>query len=265
MSFQPIVVGSGLVGWQFLQSTQDRQKEVFNASPLLKRDTDYFAQNIGSIKTAEDLVSDRRLLRVALGAFGLQDDIDSKFFIRRILEDGTTERTALANRLADERYKAFSKAFGFDNPFGPKTSSVGFAQDIVAKFRQQSFEVAVGESDQSLRLALNFKRGLTEIHESGSSENAQWFRLMGTPPMRTVLEKALNLPSSFGQLDIDVQKDVFQEKARARFGTDKISEMLEPDVMKKVVQTYLLQEQIGQFQTSNSGQIALTLLQSSRR
>ncbi|WP_245710721.1 DUF1217 domain-containing protein [Citreimonas salinaria] len=205
------------------------------------------------------------MLRVALGAFGLQDDIDSKFFIRKILEEGTTERSALANKLADERYKAFSKAFGFGNPRGPGTSAPGFAEDIVAKFRQQSFEVAVGESDQSLRLALNFERGLTEINESGSSENAQWFRLMGTPPMRTVLEKALNLPKTFGQLDIDVQKQVFQDKAQARFGTDKISEMLEPDVMKKIVQTYLLQEQIGLFQATSSGQIAITLLQTARR
>ena len=66
--FQPVLISSGLSGWQFLQSTYDRQIATFNQSTQIKRDTDYFAENISSVTTAEDLVSDRRLLTVALGA-----------------------------------------------------------------------------------------------------------------------------------------------------------------------------------------------------
>ena len=80
--FQPVVISSGIAGWQFLQATYDRQVESFNSSAELKRDTDYFEQEIGNIRTAEELVSDRRLLTVALGAFGLEDDINNTYFIR---------------------------------------------------------------------------------------------------------------------------------------------------------------------------------------
>ena len=79
----------------------------------MMRDTDYFAAKIGEIDSAEQLVSDRRLLSVALGAFGLHADIDNKYFIRKVLEDGVLKEDALANRLTDERYKSLTKAFGF--------------------------------------------------------------------------------------------------------------------------------------------------------
>jgi hypothetical protein len=94
MTFTPVVPLGGLVGFALLSRTLDRQTELFNAAPALRRDTDHFAQTIAGVQTAADLVADRRLLRVALGAFGLQDDIDSRAFVRAILEQGTEDDKA---------------------------------------------------------------------------------------------------------------------------------------------------------------------------
>ena len=55
----------------------------------------------GRIASAEALVKDRRLLTVALGAFGLDGEIDKKFFIRKVLEGGTEASDSLANRPYD--------------------------------------------------------------------------------------------------------------------------------------------------------------------
>ena len=101
--FQPLVPTGGLAGWRFLQRTYDTQFEAFNQSVSLQRDTDYFRENIGQVTTAEALVSDRRLLSVALGAFGLQDDVDNRYFIRKVLEEGSVNEDALAVRFADRR------------------------------------------------------------------------------------------------------------------------------------------------------------------
>ena len=95
MTFQPIVPLGGLPGWALLNRTLDRQTEVFNQSPVLVRETDYFEQNIGNVRTPEDLVSDRRLLEVALGAFGLGDDINSQALLKRVLEGSTGDNDAL--------------------------------------------------------------------------------------------------------------------------------------------------------------------------
>ena len=76
--FQPIIPTDGLAGWRFLQRTYDTQLDSFARSAPVQRDTDYFAQKIASVTSAEELVADRRLLTVALGAFGLQDDINNR-------------------------------------------------------------------------------------------------------------------------------------------------------------------------------------------
>lgn len=262
MTYQPVIVGSGLNAWQFLTSTKDTQQAVFNKDTVLTRDTEYFAQNIGNIETAEQLVDDRRLLRVALGAFGLEDDLNNKFFIKTILEGGVVDPTSLANRLTDERYRSLAKAFEFDGIIGPRTSRSGFADEIVSKFREQSFEIAVGAQDESLRLSLNFGRQIGEMADESISDNAKWFRVMGTTPLRTVLETALNLPSGFGQLDIDKQLDIFREKMDSRYGVSEIDEMAEPDVLNRIVQGYLLQNQISDGAAFTSSSVALTLLQS---
>ena len=78
MSYQPIIPSNGIVGWNFLQATYDKQFETFTKDAVLQRETDYFIENIGNVKSAEDLLSDSRLLTVALDAFGLGEDIYKK-------------------------------------------------------------------------------------------------------------------------------------------------------------------------------------------
>lgn len=262
MNFQPLVPVGGLPGWVLLNKTMDRQTELFNQSPAIVRDTDYFEQNIGNVRSAEDLVSDRRLLQVALGAFGLGDDLNSRALIKRVLEDGTSEPGALANRLADERYTKLSDAFGFAEPGLPRTALAGFGREIADRYRSLEFEVAVGEQDESLRLAMNARRELSEILQTDVSEDAKWFTIMGIPPLRKVFETALGLPSSFAQLDIDRQLEEFKELASDKLGIDTLSVLNDDEAKEDFIRQFLLRDQIASFQVQSSNAIALTLLQS---
>ncbi|PIE12424.1 MAG: flagellar protein [Rhodobacterales bacterium] len=262
MAFQPVIPLSGLVGWKFLERTHDRQTEAFNSSSDVVRDTDYFAGNIGDINTAEELVSDRRLLRVALGAFGLQDDIDNKFFIRKVLEEGVIDTTSLANKMSDDRYHGLAEAFGFGDFDVPNTKMSTFPGEIVELYRARSFEVAVGEQDETLRFALNAKRELAEIANDSASDDTKWYTIMGNAPLRQVFETALGLPSSFAQLDLDQQLEVFRDKATAQFGDGEVSQFSTDAAVESLVQRYLVRAQIADIQTISSGSIALTLLQS---
>ena len=210
---QPVVIGSGLVGWQFMQSTYDRQIESFSKSPELQRDIDYFKENIGKVFTAEALVSDRQMLRVALGAFGLEEDLNNRYFIQKMLEEGTTAEDALANRFTDTRYKELSEAFGFGPTEIPQTFKAGFAEDIASKFLANSFEVATGAQDETMRVALYGQRKLAEVVGVEGTQAQKWFSIMGQPPLREIFQTAFNLPASFGQVDIDQQLGVFEERA----------------------------------------------------
>lgn len=263
MSYTPIIPMTGNAGWSFLQRTLETQKTAFESSTVTKRDTDYFAENIGKVSSAEDLVKDFRLLKVALGAFGLDDQTGSKFLIRKVLEEGTTAEEALANKMSDGRYQALSAAFGFEHD-PPKTKEAGFADTIIAAYKERQFEVAVGEQDENMRLALALERDLASVVTEGSKAETAWYRIMGTKSLRAVFEGALNLPTATGALDVDKQLTVFQDKAEKYFGTSDPADFLQPERLEELTRRFLVQADLQATASSMSGgSIALMLLQSS--
>ncbi|MFN3971530.1 MAG: DUF1217 domain-containing protein [Gemmobacter sp.] len=267
MSFQPALPLGGYAGWAILKRTAPAQRLAFERTPAMQRDEAYFRDKIGGVKTAEQLVSDRRLLRVALGAFGLDKDIDNRFFIRKVLEDGTLKVGALANRLADKQYVALSQAFGFGDFAEPRTQLSDFADGILKDFKTRAFEQAVGAQDNAMRLALNAEREVKALAERSTSDEVKWFTLMGNRPMRAVFETALRLPASFGTLDLDRQLDVLRQKTRAAFGDQTVAQFADPAKLDKLVKRYLLMSEVAANGTSatTGASGAVTILQSMRR
>lgn len=264
MTFQPVVPFGGFAGWQFLQRTIDTQREAFDASPVRQRDVDYFRENIGSIGSAEELVSDRQLLTVALGAFGLEADIDNRFFIQKVLEEGTSSSEALANRLADTRYRTFSEAFGFGELALPSTFRTGFGDEVADAFLERQFEVGVGETDQTMRLALTLERELPEIGARSVANDTKWLIIMGNPPLRNVFETTLGLPPSFGALDIDRQLEDFKDRAESVLGTSDVGELADGEASDELLRTYLARAQLESsgLTSFTPASAALTLLTS---
>lgn len=260
MSFQPIIPSTGLAGWQFLQNTLDRQVKAHEDSPIVQKAVDYFAENIAKITSPKELVQDRRLLEVALGAFGLSEDINNKFFIEKILAEGTSTEGALANKLADKRYAALADAFGFDTL--PQTGLTSFSDKIIAQYERRSFEVAVGAQNDTFRIGLNLERELPDIAAKVSTNDSKWFAVMGNPALREVFQTAFGLPSEFAQVDLDQQLAVFKDTALRRFGTNDIADFASSDKLEELTQLYFLQDQIKQTASVGSASIALTLLQS---
>lgn len=264
MNFTPVLPLGGLPGWVLLNRTLDRQTELFDKSPQIQRDTAYFESNIATVTSAEELVSDRRLLRVALGAFGLQDDIENRAFIRKILEEGTAADDALANRLSDDRYKRLADAFGFAGPAPPETGSPEFGREITDRFRRREFEVAVGNQDEALRLALNAQREVENVARDDASEDARWFRILGNAPLRRVFEVALGLPESFGQLDLDRQLDEIKSRASRQLDIGSLSDLSDTGRQDALIRRFLLRDQVAAINVQSSQSIALTLLQNTR-
>lgn len=262
MSFTPVLPLQGYAGWQFLKRTQAQQEMAFRNQPSLQRDSEYFREKIGQVRTAEALVSDSRLLRVALTAFGLEGDAQNRFFIRKVLEEGTLQDSALANRLADKRYRELSAAFGFGDVTPPRTAARGFADTVVNRFLNARFQSAVGAQNGDFRLALNAQTELVTLARSAVSERTKWFSVLGSPPLRQVFEKAFGLPNAFGALDIDRQVDVLDRRARATFGEGSVGQFADPVKMDRLLRTFLIRSEAaaGSFGQS-PGQAALTLLQ----
>ncbi|MEO0912022.1 MAG: DUF1217 domain-containing protein [Pseudomonadota bacterium] len=223
---------------------------------------EYFKENIANVLTAEELVADRQLFKVALGAFGLDSEIDKRFFMQKILKEGTESSDALAIRFTDPRYRQFSEAFGFGNALGPRTGEFDFAQRITDAYKERQYEAAVGDQDTNLRLALGFKREIADLAELPGGEAGAWFSILGSIPLRTVFDTAFGLPTEFRQLDIDRQRELLEDRAQDLFGTRSVSAFQDPENVDTLINRFLVRAQAELGPTSGTpGFAALTLLQ----
>lgn len=264
MTYQPALPLPGYAGWTFLKRTLPAQTQALQASPEMKRDEAYFREKIASINTAEDLVKDRRLLKVALGAFGLEGDLNNRFFIRKVLEGGTLKADSLANRLADKQYLKLADAFGFGDFATPRNKLSDFADKTIALYRTRQFESAVGQQNGDFRLALNAERELGALAAKSSSNDTKWFTVLGSPPLRKVFETALRLPASIGSIDIDRQLAVFKSRAEGKFGSSDLAQFKDPAKLETLLRSFLLaSEQTTYSSTTQPAARALQMLQAS--
>ena len=263
MFFQPAIGTGGYLGWLVLERTEERQREVHDRSPTLERNIDYFRENFSHSLSAGELVDDRRLLSVVLGAFGLSEEINKKAFIEKILNDGVADDDALANRLNEPRFKAMSEFFGF----GPPVDEIiirdaDFIEDVIARYKSLEFERAVGETDNDMRLALNFRREISEFAESTAEESTMWLQILGRKPVREVLSAAFGIPIEVSQLDIDRQREIFADKAKQFFGDSSKEIFGKPEVIEETIRRFFFRRQIDSGPDATTpGYAALTLLQ----
>lgn len=271
MSYLPALPSGAYIGWLSWQRQGAMHQKAFDNSAAQLRKADYFRENISKAVTAEALVSDRRLLDVALGAFGLSDDLNSRFFIRKVLEGGTLKEGALALRLSDPRYRELAAAFGYGDFSVPSTVLSDFPDKILSAWRERSMEVTLSQVNEPLRVALNAQRELPKIAEKKTtSENTKWFSIIGQPALRELFRKAFNLPVAFGALNLDRQVAILSEKSEALLGDPSPAQFTNPEKTEKLIRRYLLQtdrENVGAGSPSAAtrGSAALTLLSMGRR
>ena len=258
MSFQPVVPLPGVAGWRFLERTQAKQQAAFENGAEIRREIAYFEENIAAVKTAGDLVADRRLLKVALAAFGLETELDKKAFVRKVLEEGTTAEGAMATRLTDPAWRKLSAAFGFGDA-GARTGEAGFAAQIV-----------VGLQDPRLR---GRGRRYRQQHAAGAelpprdrrrsppATAAAGTRSSARSRCAQVVEKAFGLPSQFSQIDIDKQVDTLKDRATGCSASDTLTVFQDKAAVDKLIDRFLARTQIENGATaSGPAANALTLL-----
>ena len=259
MSFSPVIPSSGLTGLRFLQSTYDRQIEAFGLSASVQNDIKYTIEKLSNPITVDELIDDSRLLRTTLTAFGLQGEETKQALVRKVIEENTNPESTFLARLNNRQYTAYADAFKpVDGVIAFDTEAVN---KIIQDFVESSFEIAIGEQDESLRLALNYEAEISEIVGEGSSDLAIAYRILGDEPIRAVLETALNLPTEFAQLDIDRQASILQEKLQSAFGISNLSDLANPDEIDAVITRFQVIESINSGPSASTpGAAALTLL-----
>lgn len=251
----------GMSGWRLLQRTGTAAVARFAADPQIVRATEKFSAAKDSLTSAEGIVGNYNTLKVALTAFGLEGDINNKAFIRKVLESDLADPKSLANRLSDKRYLKLAQAFAL-GPGGKPAKPETIVNLVSRSYVERAFELAVGETDDNLRLALNAKRELNLLANRTSSESTKWYTILGSPPLRSVVEGALGLPSSLAKAPVEKQLEAFGAAASRRFGGNFFDKLKDATTLDKLIETYVARSAVSNPQAGYSGpySAALTIL-----
>ncbi|MEP2705389.1 MAG: DUF1217 domain-containing protein [Roseibium sp.] len=188
---------------QLVRTNIDRSLETIASDPAIERQTEYYRENIRSIKSVDEFLADDRIYSYAMTAMGLEDMTYAKAFMRKVLEEGVTKDNTFANQLADTKYRKFAEVFDFER-FGSSATSFSKTQDgIIDKFVRQTLEVREGQQNQGVRLALYFERRAPDITNA--------YDVLADRALAETVYTSLGLPQAFGLSDIDKQAAYLEE------------------------------------------------------
>ncbi|MEL7546570.1 MAG: DUF1217 domain-containing protein [Pseudomonadota bacterium] len=259
MTFQPIVPVSGYGGWKFLQSTYSTQLETFADAPQIQRDREYVLEKLSQPMEVETFLDDRRLMRITMTAYDLVGEEWKRGFVDKVLDEvGDPESTFLA-RLNNPAYTAFAE--GLKPVNGKINLSADALADIADQFETVAFRTAVGDVDDNMRLSLNYQSKIVDLVGVDQSDEAILFRLLGSLPVRAVLETSLNLPAEFSQLDLDKQAEILQDGLQSKFGITDLSDLTSLEAIDDVLKRFHAINSIQQGPSlSSPGASALAIL-----
>ncbi|MFN4183312.1 MAG: DUF1217 domain-containing protein [Hyphomonas sp.] len=259
MAFQPVVPLSGIGGWKFLQATYDKQLQSYTNSPQVRNDRDYMIEKFSQPISVDDFLKDSRLVRATMTAFDLSGEEWKKGYIKKVLQEVNDPSSTFLARLNNPKYTAFA------NALKPVNDKISLEEDDIAamavRFEAISFEIAVGEVDDTMRLSLNYKSEISAIVGSGAKEDTIAYRLMADIPTYTVVKAALNLPSDISKLPVERQAEMIKSGLKKALGVSKLSDIASPELVDRMIVRYHAMKSISEGAASYSpASAALTIL-----
>jgi hypothetical protein len=206
------------------------------------RATEYYKANIGSVKSVDDLMKNDRLYRYVLKAYGLEDMAYGKALIRKVLEGGIDDKSALANKLTDPRFKALATAFNFPTFGATTTITKAVEQDTVDAYVRQSLEQDAGEQNEGVRLALYFQRKASGITSA--------YGILADKALLQVVQTALGLSELTSLQDIDQQAKTINTLM-------DIEDLKDPAEVQKFIEKFTAKYDAGNAQTGASNPILM--------
>jgi Protein of unknown function (DUF1217) len=173
--------------------------------PDVARSAAYYKENIGKVKTVDEFLKNDRLYQYAMKAYGLEDMIYAKAFMKKVLESDLLDANSFANKLTDKRFRDFAQAFSFTGPDTPAAQSSNQTDDMVGLYTAQvqsrveaidedtRYYNAVIGSVKSVDELLNDDRLRTYVFSAFDIDDSNWSR----DTIRKVLSSDPSDPNSY--------------------------------------------------------------------
>lgn len=217
-------IGSSVVQYRVVNAQRDRIMTQFEKIPQVKTAIADFQKKAPNITTVDALMKDRRSLEFVLSAFQLEDQIESRAIVKKLLTEDPAEGTALANQLRDPRYTAFAKGMQALNAGGKPFSNADFMKTLVTGYQNNEFEKFQGEQTPGLREALFFKRNIGSV-TSG-------MQVLGNKVLTEVVRVAIGMPKEMGLLSAAKQAQIIEKAV-------DVTKFSDPKFVDRFIDRYL--------------------------
>jgi hypothetical protein len=187
-------------------NNMEKWQTITQKSPDVSLQVKYFKDNIGKIKSADELIKNTRLFNFAMTAFGLGDMTYAKGLMKQVLHQGVAETDALANRLNNPNIRAFAKTFDFAANGASTTSSATLEADVVNRYTEQSLEKTQGQQNPGVQLALYFRRNAPNV--------TSVYGLLADKNLLKVVQTALGISPMTSAQPIDTQARLLTSKVK---------------------------------------------------
>lgn len=234
-----------MTSYRLIASDMTRSLQRVSKEPVVERETTYYKENIGNVKSIDDFMSDTRLFKYAMKAFGLEDMSYAKAFVRKILKEGVVSSDAMANKLTDKRYKEFATTFDFAGKGETATDSTAAQQGVVDKYFRQTLEAEAGSQNEGVRLALYFER------KAPTLTNA--YEILGDKALLSMVQATFGWPATMSNADIDKQAKMIEDRI-------DFSKMSDPDYVSKFISRFTAMYEMSNPTASSPASIASLLL-----
>jgi hypothetical protein len=198
------VVLSAAVSYRMVSENLDRSLKNTAEKPQVARETKYYLEHIGDVKSIDDFFADDRLYQYAMKASGLEDMTYAKAFMRKVLKEGVDTAKTFANSLSDQRYRQFAATFDFVKHGEAATDRDVAKQGTVDKYLRQTLEEDTGAQSEGARLALYFQRKVPDIKSV--------FNILADKALLKVVQTAFAIPEQTALMDIDKQAEMIGKR-----------------------------------------------------
>lgn len=206
----------------------------------VSREIDYYNANIGKIKSIDDFMKNDRIYRFAMKAYGLEDLSYAKAMIRKVLEGGVDDTTALANKMSDPRFKTLAKAFDFKALGETTTVTEAVQKGTVDAYVRQQLESNAGDQSEGVRLALYFQRMAPSITSP--------YGILADKAILKVYQTAFDVSAMSSLQSIETQAATVKKLL-------DVKDLQDPAKVQKIIQKFTAKYDIANSQDQSSNPI----------
>lgn len=188
-----------------------------------------YQEKIQSIDSVSELLANREVVDVVIGAFGLDADDVTDDFLKQIFSSDLSDPKSFVNQQTDSRWAELVASFNFDAEGNLTRETIGTIQqrgetmETVNKYLRQTLEETEGESNEAVRLALYFQRTAPTITDA--------YGLIADDALMAVFRTTFGFSDEFSNMDVDQQARIIGENL-------ELSDLQDPAKLERLLQRY---------------------------